>query len=120
MARYYHIIDKVEVLFVEPPLPANVVELPPENVFWADLPEDHKLTFDGSGIPNGTQLTVPAPHMALLGALYDAGVTKGAVATALYLDGRGIPGPLNALDATIDGLVLSEEVTMEVLLGAIQ
>lgn len=117
MARYYHTVDKVEVLFVEPPLPANVVELPPENVFWLDLPEGQELTFDGGGIPNGTQPVVPDPRSALLDALYDAGVTKGTITAALYLDGRGTPGPLNAIDAAIDALVISEGVTLTYLMG---
>ena len=119
MARYYHTVDKVEVLFVEPPLPPNVVELPPENVFWLDLPEGHELTFGVGDLPVGTQPVVPDPRSALLDALYAAGVTKGTVATALYLDGRGIPGPLNDIDAALDALVLSEAVTLEVLVGAL-
>lgn len=120
MARYYHLLDKNEVLFVAPPLPPDVVELPPENVFWSELPEGHELTFDGGGLPNGTQLIVQGTDFILRDALSSAGVTRDTLTSALYLAGRGVTAPLTALDNAIDALVISEGVTLEEMVGAIQ
>ena len=74
MPRYYHKIDKNEVLYdptpldpdpegplTPPPTPdvvdPNVVELPSNNVFWNQLAPNTHLTYDIDGIPDGTAIT---------------------------------------------------------------
>ena len=123
MARYFDKVTKTEwipIFHGDPGGNPDVVELPPENTFWGlPLEPDEVLTFDIDGLPLARVPRVVPPEEALKILLRDAGITRAAMDRALYLDGRGVPGPLNAIDAALDALVISEGETLETLVGLI-
>jgi hypothetical protein len=123
MARYFNKAAKTEhvpALHGDPAGLPHVVELPPENTFWGEPMEpDEELTFDAEGLPLArVKIPVP-PETALRDALLAAGITRAAMDKAVYLAGRGVPGPLTVLDNDLDALVLSEGVSLETLVALI-
>lgn len=98
----------------------NVVILPPGNTFWGPpLDPDEVLTYDIDNLPLGRVPRVVPLEESLSILLQAAGVTRAAMDRAIYLDGRGIPGPLNAIDSALDALVISESETLETLVGLV-
>lgn len=120
MARYFHKVWQTEwvpIIHGDPDLEPDVVELPPENVFWGPPKDpDEVLTFDGAGLPLALVARVIPPELLLKRAMRDAGLTQAAMERATYLARRGDLGPLTALDNALDALVLSEGATLEALL----
>jgi hypothetical protein len=117
--RYYNKVtqtEHLEVMHGDWTLDPDVVILPPGNPFWGTpMGPDEVLTFDGAGIPLARVARVKPQEEILRALLVAAGINGGSVARAVYLDGRGVPGPLNAIDAALDAIVLSESVALETL-----
>ena len=113
--RFFSVPDKNE--HFGPPDNIEVFYLPPENVFWQQLPDGHALTFDGQGLPNGTQLAVDGAEVQLFRLMTSLGLTQYELTLAMYANSRGQPALLSDFNAKMDALVISESVTLEYLIG---
>ena len=120
MTRYFHKVTQTEwvpLFHGDPDGNPDVVELPPESPFWGEpMGPDELMTFDFDGLPLARVPRTISPEEALHTLLQADGITPAAMDRATYLDRRGDPGPLTALDNALDALVLSEGVTLETLL----
>jgi hypothetical protein len=117
--RYYNKVTRtehLEIMHGDWTLDPDVVILPPGNTFWGPpLELNEVLSFDGGNLPLARVPRVISLEETLSILLRAAGVSQASLERALYLDGRGIPGPLNGIDAALDVLVISEGVTLETL-----
>ena len=110
MTRYYNTVTRVEEFAPGP----DIVVLPPENPFWSQLPDGEELTYDGFGVPNGTQPIPPfsvGSIEAIQEALGAAEIHTGKLALALYSHHHGNSTLLNAINAEITAIALAQSVT---------
>jgi hypothetical protein len=112
--RYFNVVTKTEaVAGMHSISPPNVLPLPAPNVYFDPLPAGMTLTYDGSGLPNGlTALPGPTVEEQARIDLHAAGVTISSLLVARYLNDRGDPAPLAAIDAAIDLVVISSGLTL--------
>ena len=116
--RYYNTVTGNEEFFPGP----NIVILPPENVFWSQLPDGHELVYDMAGVPTGTQ-PIPPPAVGTTTAirleLAGVGISQKTVTTALYMAHRGDMSLINLLDTALDTVALNQGVTLAAVAGEI-
>jgi hypothetical protein len=121
--RYFNIVSKNEALegihSIDPP---GVLPLPAPNVYFNPLPAGMMWTYDGAGLPNGVT-PIPAPsYTAEEQARIDlraAGVSVQSVLAARYMNDRGDPTLLAAIDAAIDLVVISSGLTLLAVSGLV-
>ena len=80
------------------------------------------MTFDGGGLPTGTEAIPPFVPTVQEQAAIDlraADVTNNTITAARYADGRGVPAPLAAIDASVDAVVISSGLTLAEVSGLI-
>ena len=112
--RFFNTVEKNEVLGINElePLPLNVVLLPPENVFLLPLPDNQELTFDGGGVPNGTQQILTTLQIAIAAKVdellneyddrvlltgYPIDISQQKTLKAIYISGGGVDLELDDL-----------------------
>jgi hypothetical protein len=113
---YYNKLDGSQVHpLIGDTSPAHIVELPSEHIAWDKMPAGMQFTYDGNNIPSGYELA-PGPiytaEEQVKLDLHNAGVNVKSLLSAKYLNDRGDPAPLAAIDAAIDLVVISSGLTL--------
>jgi hypothetical protein len=94
--------------------PANPehIELAEANVYWDTLAQNTALTYDGNGVPNGTQAIAISVEDQTSADLHTAGITNSTLALAYYKNHRGDPTLLATVDGVIDAVVISSGLSL--------
>ena len=101
------------------PMNPDHVELLPGNIFWTAIPDNHELTFDINGIPNGSALR-PEPVDSLVRAdLLSANITQGRITVELFKESQALANDLATIYADIQSIAITHGVTDEVVFDAV-
>jgi len=93
------------------PMNPDHVELPPENIFWTSIPDNHELTFDINGIPNGSALR-PEPVDSLVRAdLLSANITISRITVELFKESQALANDLALMDSQIHTIAVNHGLT---------
>ena len=119
--KYYDTVRRVELFLTGPAsrlysaMDPDHIELDSSNIYFQPLPAGQQLTYDGSGIPNGTEAKPAKIYTAEEQAridLHAGGVDLTKIIQALYLDSRGDATGLTAVGAVVDAVVISSGLTL--------
>lgn len=95
------------------------IALDPGNVFWTVIPDDHELTFDVDGIPNGTQpIAVPIDYV-IRQDLMAANITQQRLTIELFKESQSLPNDLATIYTDIQTIAANNSVVVGVVLDVI-
>ena len=114
--RYFNVVTKNEAIDgLHSILPPDVLPMPVPTPYDDPLPAGQQRTYDGAGLVNGTEPR-PAPIYTVEEQagidLRAAGVTQQSVLAARYMNDRGDPALLTAINAAVDLIVISSGLTL--------
>lgn len=114
--KYFNTITKtLAVEGMHPIDPPGVLPIADNNVFFDPMPAGHRFTYDGAGLPDGTEPVPPPVYTVAEQArldLHAAGVNVRSVMAAWYLDDRGEDAQLDLINAAFDAVVISSGLTL--------
>ena len=134
MARYYNKSNKTEAIsgvhfdiplgYPDDPdieLPAHIVELPDDHIFFQPRPDGKLLVYDTDNIPTGYEDIPPptAEEQALqdaITALRDQGISNNSITAALFIkEATGSTVLIDQIETAISDVASTYNITMATL-----